>query len=114
MIVSCGNRKLSAALNDESECGKQYGTDMTRKIIMRIAVLRAAKSLADFWPPKSGSERCHELRGDLSSCFSIDLKQPYRLIFRAIDEENPQENDQLLRWQGIKKVEILSIEDTHG
>ena len=39
--------------------------------------------LVDFWPPNSGPERCHELKGDLAGVFSIDLKQPYRLLFRT-------------------------------
>lgn len=112
------DRRLKAALDDEAECRRQYGVDMARKLIVRLATLRSAVSLADFWPPKCGPERCHELKGDLAGVFSIDLKQPYRLLFRPIEDadsnitEGPK--DEQKRWQSIKKIEILRIEDTHG
>ncbi|MCL7169021.1 hypothetical protein MWK01_26915, partial [Escherichia coli] len=70
-----------AALESEAACQKQYGRDMMKKIMLRLSELRAAVSLADFWPPMSGPERCHELKGELAGTFSIDLKQPYRLLF---------------------------------
>ena len=72
----------------------------------------AAESLADFWPPKTPPERVHELVGALSGTFSVDLKQPFRLLFTApevIDDE-----DMLTRWKSIKKIEVLRIQDTHG
>ena len=83
--------KLKAALESEAECKRQYGSDMTKKIMLRQNVLRAAGSLADFWPPNSGPERCHELKGDLAGTFSIDLKQPFRLLFVPIEESPPSD-----------------------
>jgi plasmid maintenance system killer protein len=106
--------KLKAALDDERVCQKQYGRDMTKKIMMRVSELRAAISLADFWPPMSGPERCHELKGDLAGTFSIDVKQPYRLLFVPTEENAPKDrSDERARWTTITKIEIVSIEDTH-
>src|ERR1700731_2007573 len=81
MEISVRDNRLRAALQDESVCKRRYGSDMAKKIKNRLATLYAAASLADFWPPKSGPERCHELQGDLAGTFSIDVKQPYRLLF---------------------------------
>jgi plasmid maintenance system killer protein len=107
--------KLKAALENEAVCQKQYGRDMAKKIMMRVNELRAAVSLADFWPPMSGPERCHELRGDLTGTFSFDLKQPYRLLFVPSDESAPQDrSDEQKRWASITEIEIVAIEDTHG
>src|SRR4051794_1209399 len=107
--------KLKAALASEAECQRQYGRDMTKKIMLRVGVLRAAESLSDFWPPNSGPERCHELKGDLARTFSIDLMQPYRLLFVPIEESPPSDrSDEQSRWGAITKVEIVGIEDTHG
>ena len=103
---------LRCDIEDEAACRRSYGADMAKKIGLRFAALRAADSLVDFWPPKSGPERCHELKGDLAGTFSIDLKQPYRMLFKPI-EEPPNPLDERQRWVGIKTVEILSIEDTH-
>jgi plasmid maintenance system killer protein len=107
--------KLKAALENEAVCQKQYGRDMTKKIVLRVDELRAADSLADFWPPMSGPERCHELKGDRAGRFSIDLKQPYRLLFVPIEENAPKDRlDEQKHWASITKIEIVAIEDTHG
>jgi plasmid maintenance system killer protein len=107
--------KLKAALENEAVCQKQYGRDMTKKIMMRVNELRAADTLADFWPPMSGPERCHELKGDLAGTFSFDLKHPYRLLFVPIEESPLQDrSDEQKRWASITKIEVIAIEDTHG
>jgi plasmid maintenance system killer protein len=107
--------KLKAALENEALCQQQYGRDMTKKIMMRSGALRAAKSLADFWPPMSGPERCHELKGELAGMFSVNLKQPYRLLFVPIEENARSDcSDKQKRWASITRIEIVGIEDTHG
>lgn len=107
--------KLKAALESEAVLLRRYGRDMTKKIMMRVNVLRAANSLGDFWPPMSGPERCHELKGSLAGTFSIDVKQPYRLLFVPIEESAPKDrSDEKARWVSITKIEIVGIEDTHG
>ncbi len=107
--------RLKAVLENQTECLKQYGRDMTKKIVLRVAALRAAVSLADFWPPKSGPERCHELVGDRAGTFSMDVKQPYRLLFVPVEETAPEDrSDEKTRWASITKIEIVGIEDTHG
>ena len=115
MEIRTRDNRLRAALEDESVCKRRYGSDMAKKLKNRLAALRAAASLADFWPPKSGAERCHELEADLAGTFSIDVKQPYRLLFVPIEEEDqPDRSDEQKRWASITAIEILKIEDTHG
>ena len=115
MEIQFRDKKLRAALEDEATCKRTYGSDMTKKIMLRLAVLKAAESLWDFWPPKRGPERCHELIGELAGTFSIDLKQPYRLLFVPVHAEPPAEYaDEQQRWKAIKVIEITGIEDTHG
>lgn len=115
MEISAGENKLRTAMEDQAVCKRQYGSDMAKKIALRIAALRAAESLADFWPPKSGPERCHELKGERDGTFSVDLKHPYRLLFKSASPENPSGSfDEQQRWKSITSIEILGIEDTHG
>src|SRR5580700_10499833 len=106
--------KLKAVLETETACQKQYGRDMMKKVMLRLSELRAAVSLADFWPPMSGPERCHELKAELAGTFSIDLKQPYRLLFVPLEENTPKDDrpDEQKRWASITKIEIVAIEDT--
>jgi plasmid maintenance system killer protein len=80
-----------------------------------LAALRAAESLGDFWPPESGPERCHELKADRAGTFSVDLKQPYRLLFKPSGETPPSDaSEEQQRWKTITSIDILGIEDTHG
>jgi len=88
---------------------------MAKKLRLRLDALKAAESLADLWPPKSGPERCHELKGELSGTFSIDVKQPYRLLFRPLEAEVQKDrSDEHKRWKSITAIELIRIEDTHG
>jgi plasmid maintenance system killer protein len=115
MDIHVSDNKLRAALGDERACRRQYGADMTKKIQLRLAALRAAASLADFWPPKSGPERCHELKGDHAGTFSMDVKQPYRLLFTPLGPAATEDRfDEQARWRSITSVDILAVEDTHG
>ena len=115
MEILAKDRKLRAALEHEEPCKRRFGVTMCKKLRVRIAALRAADSLATFWPPNSGPERCHELKGSLSGTFSIDLEQPYRLLFKPIEEQPPEDrSDEQQRWSSITAIEVLRIEDTHG
>ena len=115
MEIFTKDKSLGKALMDEAICKQRFGADMAKKLKIRVAALRAAESLAAFWPPKSGSERCHELKADRKGTFSIDLNQPYRLLFKPIEDEPPKDrsNDQE-RWDSITEIDLIAIEDTHG
>ena len=109
------NKRLRAALEGEDSCRRHFGAEMCKKLMLRIAALRAADSLAVFWPPKSGPERCHELSGAEVGTFSIDVKQPYRLLFKPVEPEKRADRaDERDRWNAITAVELLTVEDTHG
>lgn len=120
MEILAKNRKLKVSLEQEAVRKKRFGVAMSKKLRVRLGALRAAESLATFWPPKSGPERCHELKGNLAGVFSIDLVQPYRLLFRPIEENPPEDfssedrSNEQDRWASITVIEILEIEDTHG
>src|SRR5579864_8293414 len=90
MDIYVGDNNLRRAIEDEATCKRRYGADMAKKLMLRLAALRATESLADFWPPKSGPERCHELKGDRAGTFSVDLKQPYRLLFEQAQQHCQQ------------------------
>lgn len=101
-------------MQDDALLLARFGKPMAKYIRLRLDALHAAGSLNDFWPARSKPERIHELGGKLNGIFSMDLKQPYRLLFKPIfAEEIVFENEQE-RWKNIKKIQIVSIEDTHG
>jgi proteic killer suppression protein len=115
MEIFANESKLRRALEDAKVRQKVFGTDTAKKLAVRMTALDAADSLADFWPPNSGPERCHELQGKLAGTFSIDLNQPFRLLFRPVESNPPPDrSDEQARWESIKAIEIAAIEDTHG
>lgn len=114
MDIHVSDNKLRRATEDEAVCRRRYGAELAKKLILRLAALRAADSLADFWPPKSGPERCHELIGDRKGTFSVDLQQPYRLLFKPNAAPQLDRSDEQERWKSITAIDILAIEDTHG
>lgn len=116
MEIYAQDGRLKAALEDESICKRRYGAEMAKKIFMRVGELRGADSLHDFWPPNSGPERCHELQGNRAGTFSMDLKQPYRLLFVPVETEGAPKGfpDEQARWKSITAVKIVEVEDTHG
>jgi plasmid maintenance system killer protein len=114
MLITVPDNKLKAALGDAAICRKRYGADMAKKIFQRVGSLTAAESLATFYPPYSGPERCHELIGDLIGVFSMDVKQPYRLLFVPADDiPKTSFKTDLERWKAINSIVIRGIEDTH-
>jgi plasmid maintenance system killer protein len=113
MEISFKSRKLKASLEDAAQCRKAYGTEMSKKIGLRMAALHAAETLVDFWPPNQGPERCHRLTADRAGTFSMDVKHPYRLLFAPIDVQEPEPDEERDRWAAIRSIEILGIEDTH-
>ena len=127
MQVLVTDKKLKKTLETEKSRQKAYGAEMAKKLKLRIGALDAAESLADFWPPKSKPERCHELSPGRPGTFSMDLVHPHRLLFQLVgsfstqptgNEEKPDQaandNNDKERWRAIDAVDITSIEDTHG
>ena len=115
MEIHVANNRLRAALEDDTARLRRFGAAMSKKLKMRLDALHAAESLADFWPPNSGPERCHEFTGNRAGVFSIDLRQPHRLLFRPIEAaQTADRSDEQQRWNNIIEIEILEIKDTHG
>ena len=111
MKILFKNTKLKRQFNETLD--RTYGPIRARKIRARLAAFRVAYSLAAFWPPKSGPERCHELTGDRHGQLSVDLDHPYRLIFEPANVPIPRREDGGLIWEQVTDIMILGVEDTH-
>ena len=114
MEISFKDKDLRRYAEDEAVAKRELGVEMAKKYRLRLVALLAAPNLATFLPPSRGPERCHELVGNLAGLFSMDLKQPYRLLFRpsGVVESDPNANLKQ-RWQSIISVVIIAIKDTH-
>lgn len=115
MDISFKNKKLAKSFNEGAQLQKIHGSLRAKKIRIRMTELRAARSLKDFWPPKSPPARCHELpEGQRSGQLSVDLDHPYRLVFIPDHDPVPMLKDGGLDWSQVTAIKILAVEDTHG
>lgn len=115
MKVHFPTAKLKKQLEEDSSRIKHFGVDMAQKIKLRLAALDGAENLSDFWPPNSKPERCHELKGIRAGVFSMDLVQPYRLLFHRVhsNEKKLDLASGIEEWRHIEAVVIVGIENTH-
>ena len=113
MDINFRSRKLEKEFNLGKQLESVHGSHRAKKIRLRMTEFRAAGCLNDFWPPKSGNNRCHELTGSRKGELSVDLDHPYRLIFTPCHEPIPKKPDGGLDWKQVTAITILGIEDTH-
>ena len=90
---------------------KRLGAKMAMKLQQRMMELKAAETLTDIsrLPPA----RCHELKGNRKGQLSVDLENPYRLLFVPADYPIPKKEGGGLDWDRITEIEIIEIIDTH-
>jgi len=109
--IAFRNKILKKAFNSQKELKKQFGSEKARLIMRRMAVLRASPVLAEV--PHKKPERRHELSGKRSGQFAVDLKHPFRLIFKPDHEPLPRKDDGGLDLTQITAIKILGVEDYH-
>lgn len=107
MKIHFSTNKLQKIFNSNDELIKHYGTEQAGKIRSRMAVLKNAVNLAEV--PAKPPDRCHQLQGNRRGEFAVDLKQPFRLIFKPY-LNSPDEKYDLA---SITEIIILKVENYH-
>ena len=110
MEINFSRTKLQKVFNSEAELKKAYG-EQARIIMRRMVMLRAASNLSDVshLPPV----RRHELTGELQNHFAIDLKQPFRLLFKPNHDPVPKKKDGGIDLENVTAITITEIKDYH-
>lgn len=111
MIITFHVNKLRKICNDSNSAIRKFGNESGKLLMQRFDDLQAADCLEDM---RYLPGRCHELAGDRKGQISIDLKHPYRLIFKPDENPYPRKTDGGLDWIKVKSIKIISVEDTHG
>lgn len=109
MEVSFEDRRFGEACEDDKMLRKVCGPRRAKVIQTRLTALRAAETLADM---RLLPGHCHELTGDLAGQLSLDLDQPYRLLFRPEGETEPGAGGGL-DWTKVTAVIVTAVADTH-
>lgn len=89
---------MKKVCEDASFARKEYGQLMAKRIHERIDQLIAAESVEELIKFKIGG--CHQLKGDRSHQYALDLEQPYRLIIEK-------------KGQEVQIVKIVEITNYH-
>jgi toxin HigB-1 len=97
------NRRTQTEFSSEAELTKKFGRENAKKIMMRLVQLQNVDNLSEV--PHVPPPRRHELHGIFEGCFAVDVKQPFRLIFRPSDGER--------ELGKITKITILEVANYH-
>lgn len=111
MKISFKNHKLAKTFNSKSLLIREYGFQNARFIMNRMMVLYASPNLSEV--PAQKPDRCHQLTGNRKWQFSVDIKHPFRLIFKPDHDPIPRKDDGGLDLNRITAITILGVEDYH-
>lgn len=110
MEITFKTRKFQKICNSDTALQKEYGKNCARRIRARLDDLQAAQNLEVM---RKLPGRCHELKGNRKNQFSLDVEQPYRLIFEPVSPDICRKADGGLDWDLINEIKIIDVEDTH-
>lgn len=105
------SNRLLKTFNSEFILTKKYGEKVARVIMIRMAVLRNARTLD--LVPKTPPDRCHQLIGNRKEQFAVDLDKTRRLVFKPNHEQTPRLDDGGIDLNGVTAIEILDVIDYH-
>ena len=112
MEINFKTRKLEKTFNSQEKLVRNFGSENARIIMRRMTVLAAAPCLADVSHQRP--ERRHALEGNRKGQYAVDLKHPYRLIFKPDHDPVPLSEDGAVDLYMVRVITILEVEDYHG
>jgi proteic killer suppression protein len=102
--------RLQRLFESQRELRRMHGDRCAKKLLTRIADLRAAATLADF---RQLPGRCHELDGDRRGQLALEVEGGKRLVFSPRGSEIHRA-DGGLDWTLVDAVCLLEIVDYHS
>jgi proteic killer suppression protein len=108
MLIQFRTRQLQTVGNDGKAARKALGQRGAEALRKRLDDLAAATNLETM---RHLPGRCHELKGDRSGQFAVDLEHPKRLVFEALD--GVRREDGGFDWSSITAIEVVELVDYH-
>ena len=112
MDISFRNSKLKKQCNERVAAIRDFGERIARKLFIRLNELRSAKNLA--MVSTITPTRCHYVGNIRKECWSVDLEQPFRLLFKVANEPLPLLPDGGIDKEKVDSIIIWEVEDYHG
>lgn len=113
MIISFKNKQISKLCNEQREMNKQLEKPTAKKLQQRLLELNAVTTLDQIThlPPP----RLHELDGERTGQFAVDLKHPFRLVFVPDHNPVPKKADGGIDRTLVTAIKIIEVGvDYHG
>ncbi len=111
MDIAFWTQKLEKIFDAADSLRRAYGARMAKVIMTRMAVLRAAASLA--LVPATPPHRRHQLAGDRKEQFAVNLVNLHQLVFEANHEPFPRRDDGGIDAERVTAITILDVIDYH-
>lgn len=104
-------REPEKAFNAADAVQRTYGTRIAAAIMMRMAVLRAARNMAPVLVTRP--ERRHKLSADRDGQFAADLVRPFCIVLEANHEPVPRRKDGGINPDEMTAIRILEMIGHH-
>ena len=111
MDINFKNQNLEKVFISEKELSKRFGQENGRLIMRRMMVLKATTFPAEV--PHTKPERKHQLTGNRHGKFAVDVKHPFRIVFKPNHKPIPKRDDGGIDEYKITAITILGVEDYH-
>lgn len=102
--------RLQRLFESQKELRRTHGDRCAKKLMTRVADLRAAGTLAEF---RRLPGRCHELDGDRHGQLALELEGGKRLIFSPRGPDIHRA-DGGLDWNLVEAVCLIEVVDYHS
>ena len=111
MEIYFRNKKLEKLCNNTKVMKNELGDRMSKKLQQRLVELKAASNLEEIshMPPS----RLHKLNGNRNGQFSVDLLQPYRLLFIVANDPLLNTDINKIDKSKVTEIEIIELVDLH-
>ncbi|MFY8033239.1 MAG: type II toxin-antitoxin system RelE/ParE family toxin [Flexibacteraceae bacterium] len=110
MEIVFADKKLEKLVSDFNQCKRKLGERRAKLLISRLNALQIAENLEEV---RHLPGRFHELKADRKGQWACDLDQPFRLIFKPLENPIPTNEHGQFIWLEIVGVEIIEIADYH-
>ena len=108
MDVSYRDHDLRELCESERAAKRALGAGCARKLVARVADLKAASSVF-----KLPAGKPHPLKGNRTGQYAIGLANGVRLIIEPNHKPVPKEPDGGTNWRAVTKVIIIEIGNYH-
>jgi len=110
MKIFFKTRKLEKIINNRKKLVKAYGQSAADTILRRLDDMYVAENMSKIFALPGNY---HPLTGDLKGKFACNVNRNYRIIFEPATRPLPVNEHNMLIYEEIEEITILSIEDYH-